>query len=36
MLRSRTWQGIYSRPALIGDALFLATAHRLYLIAVKP
>ena len=27
---------LYSRPAAIGDALFLATAHRLYLIAVKP
>jgi outer membrane protein assembly factor BamB/HEAT repeat protein len=27
---------LYSRPALIGDALFLATARRLYLIAAKP
>ena len=27
---------IYSRPALIGDALYLATAHRLYLIAAQP
>jgi len=27
---------LYSRPALIGDALYLATAHRLYLIAAKP
>ena len=27
---------LYSRPALIGDALFLATAQRLYLIAAKP
>jgi outer membrane protein assembly factor BamB/HEAT repeat protein len=27
---------LYSRPALIGDALYLATGHRLYLIAVKP
>jgi len=27
---------IYSRPAVIGDALYLATAHRLYLIAAKP
>ena len=27
---------LYSAPALIGDAMFLATAHRLYLIAVKP
>jgi HEAT repeat protein/outer membrane protein assembly factor BamB len=26
---------LYSRPALVGDALFLATAHRLYLIAAK-
>jgi outer membrane protein assembly factor BamB len=24
---------LYSRPALVGDALYLATAHRLYLIA---
>ena len=27
---------IYSRPALVGDALYLATAQRLYLIAAKP
>jgi outer membrane protein assembly factor BamB len=27
---------LYSRPALVGDSLFLATAHRLYLIAAKP
>jgi outer membrane protein assembly factor BamB/HEAT repeat protein len=27
---------LYSRPALAGDALYLATARRLYLIAVKP
>ena len=27
---------LYSRPALIGDALFLATARRLYLIAARP
>jgi outer membrane protein assembly factor BamB/HEAT repeat protein len=27
---------LYSRPALIGDALYLATAQRLYLIAAKP
>jgi outer membrane protein assembly factor BamB/HEAT repeat protein len=27
---------LYSRPALIGDALYLATANRLYLIAAKP
>jgi outer membrane protein assembly factor BamB len=27
---------LYSRPAVIGDALFLATANRLYLIAAKP
>ena len=27
---------LYSRPALVGDSLYLATAHRLYLIAVKP
>jgi len=27
---------LYSPPALIGDALFLATANRLYLIAAKP
>jgi outer membrane protein assembly factor BamB len=27
---------LYSRPAVVGDALYLATANRLYLIAVKP
>jgi len=27
---------IYSRPAVVGDALYLATAERLYLIAAKP
>ena len=27
---------IYSSPALVGDALYLATAKRLYLIAAKP
>ncbi|MCM3900130.1 MAG: PQQ-like beta-propeller repeat protein, partial [Pyrinomonadaceae bacterium] len=27
---------LYSRPALIGDTLYLATADRLYLIAAKP
>jgi len=27
---------LYSRPAVIGDALYLATANRLYLIAIKP
>lgn len=27
---------LYTRPAAIGDALFLATANRLYLIAEKP
>jgi outer membrane protein assembly factor BamB len=27
---------IYSPPALIGDALYLATANRLYLIAARP
>jgi len=27
---------IYSPPALVGDALYLATANRLYLIAAKP
>ena len=27
---------LYSRPALVGDALYLATAHRLYLIAARP
>jgi outer membrane protein assembly factor BamB len=26
---------LYSRPTVIGDALYLATAHRLYLIAAK-
>lgn len=27
---------LYSRPAVAGDALYLATANRLYLIATKP
>jgi HEAT repeat protein/outer membrane protein assembly factor BamB len=27
---------LYSRPALVGDALYLASARRLYLIAAKP
>ncbi len=27
---------LYSRPALVGDALYLATSRRLYLIAAKP
>jgi hypothetical protein len=27
---------LYSRPAQIGDALYVATARRLYLIAAKP
>jgi len=27
---------LYTRPAVIGDALYLATASRLYLIAAKP
>jgi outer membrane protein assembly factor BamB len=27
---------LYSRPAVIGDALYLATGRRLYLIAAKP
>jgi outer membrane protein assembly factor BamB len=27
---------LYSRPALVGDALYLATARRLYLIAANP
>jgi hypothetical protein len=27
---------LYSRPALIGDALYLATANRLYLIEATP
>jgi HEAT repeat protein len=27
---------LYSRPALVGDALYLATARRLYFIAAKP
>jgi len=27
---------LYSRPAVMGDALYLATARRLYLIARKP
>ena len=27
---------LYSRPAVVGDALYLATARRLYVIAAKP
>jgi len=27
---------LYSRPALVGDSLYVATANRLYLIAAKP
>ena len=27
---------LYSRPAMVGDSLYLATARRLYLIAAKP
>jgi outer membrane protein assembly factor BamB len=27
---------LYARPAVVGDALYLATANRLYLIAAKP
>ncbi len=27
---------LYSRPAVVGDALYLTTANRLYLIAAKP
>jgi len=27
---------LYSRPTLVGDALYLATARRLYLIAAPP
>jgi hypothetical protein len=27
---------LYSRPAVIGDALYLATANRLYFIGAKP
>ena len=27
---------LYSRPAVVGEALYLATANRLYLIAAKP
>jgi len=27
---------LYSRPAVVGDALYLATANRLYLISAKP
>jgi hypothetical protein len=29
-------RALYSRPALVGDALYLATARRLYLIAAQP
>jgi len=27
---------LYSRPALAGDALYIASANRLYFIAAKP
>jgi outer membrane protein assembly factor BamB len=27
---------LYSRPALVGDALYVATAERLYLVGIKP
>jgi hypothetical protein len=27
---------LYSRPAVVGDALYLTTARRLYFIAAKP
>jgi hypothetical protein len=27
---------LYSRPAVIGDALYLASAHRSNLVAAKP
>ena len=27
---------LYTRPAVVGDSLYLATARRLYLIAAKP
>ena len=27
---------LYARPAVAGDALYVATARRLYLIAAKP
>jgi outer membrane protein assembly factor BamB len=27
---------LYSRPAIVGDALYLATADRLYMIRAKP
>jgi hypothetical protein len=27
---------LYSLPAVVGDALYLATANRLYLIAAQP
>jgi hypothetical protein len=27
---------LYSRPAVVGDALYLATTNNLYLIAAKP
>jgi len=27
---------LYSRPAIVGDALYLATAERLYMISAKP
>ena len=27
---------LYSRPTLVGDALYLAIARRLYLVAAQP
>jgi len=33
LARIRDDAPLYSRPALVGDTLYLATAHRLYLIA---
>jgi hypothetical protein len=27
---------LYSRPAIVGDALYLAAADRLYMIGAKP
>ena len=36
LARIEMGSSLYSRPAVVGDALYLATARRLYLIAAKP
>ena len=36
LLKPPRWVGLENYTALVGDALYLATAKRLYLIAAKP